>query len=449
MINLDKSPYLLEGKAQKQILVEIKKLEQRVDLLRRQGILTPETLQRFYGMKRFEHVAESNAIEGSTLSVGETELAVLKGITITGHDPGYVRDAVALDKALQCLAELAKDSSPTDLKQLKEIHELILGDRHSAGIFRNERVRIKGSKHTPPKTWTEVMDHMEIWEKWSIENSNLPAVIRATVLHAWFVHIHPFIDGNGRTARALTNLELVRSGYPSIIIRKKERDRYIDALGVSDEGRGGDLTDFFELIISRTNDALRGLEIAAKQQHGYNSAFEKIRKAQDRRLSIWNTSVSLLIRVIEHELCDVLIEKFNGKCGIRVFDDALELDDYVELCSRHSVSRTWAFIVNIQIPGLSPISRLAWFGYRSQQMCDYLEKFDQGGPSIFWSIKNPDDYPTWIQDDSEAPKYIELTTIQGSGDDWCVMDKNHSICKINTTNLAKAISEALLISVSS
>jgi len=445
MNNLDKSPYLLEGKAQKQILIEIKKLEERVDLLRRQRILTPETLQRFYGMKRFEHVAESNAIEGSTLSVGETELAVLKGITITGHDPRYVRDAVALDKAHQRLAELAKDSSPTGLKQLKEIHELILGDRHSAGIFRNERVRIKGSKHTPPKTWKEVMVQMEKWEKWSQENSQLPAVIRATVLHAWFVHIHPFIDG--RTARALTNLELIRSGYPSIIIRKKERSRYIEALGVSDEG--GDLTDFFELIISRTNDALRELEQAAKQGQGYNLAFEKIRKAQGRRLNIWNTNVSLLIRVIEHELCDVLIEKFNGKCGIRVFDDALELEDYIELCSRHTVSRTWAFIVNIEIPGLSPISRLAWFGYRSLQMYNYMEKFDQGGPSIFWSIKNPDGYPTWIQEDSEAPKYIGLTTIQGSGDDWCVMDKNQSIGKINTTNLAKAISEALLISVSS
>jgi Fic family protein len=263
MINLDTTPYSLDGKAEQQILAEIKKLEERVDLLRRQGTLTQETLQRFYGMKRFELIAESNAIEGSTLSVGETELAVLKGITITGHDLGYVRDAVALDKAHQRLTELAKDSSPTDLKQIREIHELILGSRPSAGLFRRERVKIKGLKHTPPKTWEEVMNSMENWEKWSQENSQLPAVIRATVLQAWFVHIHPFIDGNGRTARALTNLEFVRSGYPSIIIRKKERYRYIEALGVSDEG--GDLTDFFELIISRANDALRGLEQAAKR----------------------------------------------------------------------------------------------------------------------------------------------------------------------------------------
>lgn len=441
MINLDGSPYLLEEKSEENLLEDIKLLEERVELLRRQEILTPETLQRYYGMKRFEHVAESNAIEGSTLSSGETELAVLKGITITGHDPGYVRDAVALDKALMRLTELAKVDEPTDIKQIREIHELILGDRPSAGIFRSERVRIKGSKHTPPKTWEQVMEGMENLEKWSKYNKDLPAIIRATVLHAWFVHIHPFIDGNGRTARAITNLELIRAGYPSIIIKKKERDRYIDALGVSDEG--GDLNEFFELIIARANDALRGLEQAAKQGQAYNPALEKIRIAQERRLNIWNTSVSLLIRIIEHEL-NSIIEPINGKCHIKIFDNALELDDYIELCSGHSVSRTWSFIINLEIPGMPGISRLAWFGYRSPQMFKHLYNKEKGGASIFWSEKNPEGYPTWIQKENTAPGYIEMTTIQGSGDDWYVLDKNHLIGEKTTTKLAKQIAQALI-----
>ena len=129
-------------------------------------------------------VAESNALEGSTLTSGETELAVLKGVTLTGHDPGYVRDAIDLDRALQSLTELARKNQPVDIQQVKGIHELILGERPGAGLFRKERVRIKGSNHTPPKTWEEIMSGMEGWERWSLQNNDLPAIIRATVLHA-------------------------------------------------------------------------------------------------------------------------------------------------------------------------------------------------------------------------------------------------------------------------
>ena len=73
MINLDGSPYLLDPSAENYLLVEIGRVERRVSLLRSKKLLTAATLERFYGQKRFEYVAESNALEGSTLSVGETE----------------------------------------------------------------------------------------------------------------------------------------------------------------------------------------------------------------------------------------------------------------------------------------------------------------------------------------------------------------------------------------
>jgi Fic family protein len=206
MVELNGSPYSLSDNVTEKLLEEIHQLEKRVDLFRHQEILTAKTLKRFYGEKRFEQVAESNAIEGSTLSVGETELAVLKGVTITGHDPGYTRDAISLDKALQRLVELAQKPTLTNIEQLKEIHELILGDRKGSGLFRNKPVLIRGSHHLPPETWQEVMDQIEDWEKWSLDNTNTSAIIRTVVLHAWLAHIHPFIDGNGRCARQLAIL---------------------------------------------------------------------------------------------------------------------------------------------------------------------------------------------------------------------------------------------------
>ena len=239
MIDLDGTIYSIDAEAAKALAAEIKRISDRVQLLRSEGILTQETLYRYYGANKFEQIAESNALEGSTLSVGETELAVLKGITITGHDPAYTRDAISLDRALERLAELARVKEPTNLGQLKELHELILGGQPGAGQFRTERVTIRGSAHTPPKTWQQVMTEMERWESWSLNHSADPALVRATVLHAWLTHIHPFSDGNGRAARAIGTLELVRAGYPPIIIRRKERGRYLDALAKSDEA--GDL----------------------------------------------------------------------------------------------------------------------------------------------------------------------------------------------------------------
>lgn len=440
MLKLEETPYQLDTSAEKELLKKIKELEERVDLLRHSGSLTEDTLKHYYGEKRFEQVAESNAIEGNTLSVGETELAVLKGITITGHDPGFIRDAKALDAALQRLRDMAKEvKSPTDIKQLQELHSLILGDRPGGGIFRSEPVRIKGSSHIPPKAWEEVMNQMEDWEQWSKTNQSMPAPIRAIVLHAWLVHIHPYVDGNGRTARAITNLELVRAGYPPIILRKKERDRYIDALSESDIA--GDLRSFCELIVERTEGALKGLEISAKTKQGYSPIQERIRKRQEQQLNIWDTSVQLLISTLNHFVHEA-VDSVGGNVFIKAFDSPLDLEDYISLCEGKAAPRSWAFITNITIPGFSKQVRLAYLGFRSSAMFQRLD--EEGGPSIFWSKPNLNGYPKWINIEENAPFGLELTIKQGVGDEWYARKMDGSIEKLNTTSLAKAIANSLV-----
>ena len=440
MFNLENTPYLLTVKTESQLKEQLRVLEERIALLRLNGSLTDETVRNYYGEKRFEQVAESNAIEGSTLSAGETELAVLKGVTITGHDPAFVRDAIDLDKALIKLTELAKNKgTPTDIQQVHTIHQLILGDRAGAGIFRNVRVSIRGSKHTPPKTWQEVMTQMEVWQQWSIDNANLPAPIRAAILHAWLAHIHPYVDGNGRTARAITNLELTRAGYPPIIIKKKERERYIDALGESDQG--GDVSSFLELIFERVEGALTGLELSAKKMQGFNPALEKIRISQQKQLKIWETSVKLLASIIEHQLNSQL-DAVKGSCNFRIFETPLDLEDYVAVCEGHSVSKSWALIVAISVPGLPSIERLAYVGHRSARIHQHLGR--EGGPSLYWARKNPDGFPKWISDEESSPYAVELTTRIGNGDEWHIRLKNDYIETLSTTELASKITSALI-----
>lgn len=440
MLNLDKTPYLLGDEAKAEIIKQLNTLENRVKTLRNSGQLTQETLINYYGTKKFEQVAESNAIEGSTLSVGETELAVLKGVTTTGHDPAYVKDAISLEKALVRLAEMAKDKNlKTDHTNLRELHKLIMGDRPSGGVFRSEQVRIKGADHRPPKTSKEVMDAMDDWQKWSIENQNLPAIVRGAILHAWLAHIHPFIDGNGRSARAITNLELVRSGYPPIIIRKKERDRYINALAESDAG--GDIGSFFELIIERTEGALTGLELSAKSQQDYDPTIEKIKLQQGRNLQIWETSVALLIKTMEHYLTE-LLDQVKGSVYIREFESPLDLEDYTALIQRKSVSRTWCFIVNVSIPGIGKLERLAYISFRQPQLFHYMNNV--GGPAIYWSKKNPEGYPKWISADNNSPYCTEMTIEEGIGDAWSARLIDGTFKQCSTTDLAKNIAHSFV-----
>lgn len=440
MFNLEGTPYLLDVRAREQVKARLDAIEERVALLRRSGTLTEQTVKDYYGEKRFEQVAESNAIEGSTLSVGETELAVLKGITITGHDPAYAKDAMALDRALTRITELARDTKhATDIQQLQEVHGLLLGDRAGAGIFRRERVTIRGAKHTPPKTWEQIMTMMEDWQTWSLENVSLPAPIRSAVLHAWLTHVHPFIDGNGRISRAIGNLELIRAGYPPIIIKKKERDRYIEALAESDEG--GDIRSFLELIFDRIEGGLTGLELSAKRKQGFNPVVERIRQVQEKQLYIWETGVKLLASIIGHRLTQVL-EQVGGSGSVRLYESPLDLDDYLEICAGRSVSRSWAFAVRIDIPGVSRLEKLAYVGHRSNRMHQAMNH--EGGPSLYWSSKNPANFPKWLADGDKSPFAIELTARAGNGDEWIARLADDSIQRIQTTELATKIADVLV-----
>lgn len=434
-IDLQGTPYLLPEAGAAALFTQQHDIEERVTLLRREGTLTAATLRKFYGEKRFEQVAESNAIEGSTLSVGETELAVAKGVTLTGHDPKFVQDARHLDQALARLAEFARSKTPTSLNEAKAINGLVLNGDETTGEFRTYPVRISGSSHRPPATWGAIMDKMEEWSAWSLRNPALSSMIRSAVLHAWLAHIHPFGDGNGRTARAISNLEAIRAGLPPIIIKKtRDRDRYLDALRASDDG---DLGPFLALIIDRTEDGLRGLELAAAAQ-AYSPAVAKIRRRQEGALHVWTAGVDLLFAAVAADL-EELADQVGGKVAVRRYRDALSVEDFIALSQSRTIAHGWALRVELQFPALPPLIRLAWFGFRSTEMRSATSS--DGGPSIYWSEPNPARYPPWRRLDVGGPGGDELTLI---GDTWHVLrDRRH--VALTTTELARQIAHGLAL----
>ncbi len=432
MIDLEGTPYCFDD-VTSPFLQSSRDLEARVALLRSEGTLREETLRAYFGDKRFEEIAESNAIEGSTLSVGETQLAVLKGVTISGHDPAYARDAVNLAKALDRMVELAADKEPTGIKQVTEIHALILGDRAGAGIFRTEPIRISGSDHRPPKTWAEIMNAMEQWEEWSSAHGSAPPLLRAVVLHTWLTHIHPFVDGNGRTARAIMNLEFIRSGYPSVIFRKKDRIRYYEALAVSDAG--GDLGEIGQLTADRCADALGALERAARAQQGYDEVRLRLRDAQKRQVGIWNDAVRLLFSLTE----DALQQAFGdvGTVESTWYEAELRMEDYLALLNSDSSGNSWLFRFRVKVPALGDVSYLAWTGFRSDGVRAW-----QGigpGPSIFWSVRDTSGTRPWVRSDDAAPGGAELTLKIPDVDRWIVRSRDGQVIRRQPSELAAQI----------
>jgi Fic family protein len=437
MISLDGTPYFLDDVTGQEVGKRIAALRERVDLLRSQGRLSDQTLRNYFGEKRFELIAESNALEGSTLSAGETELAVMKGITISGHDPRFTKDARSLSRAIDSLAGVARDDRPVDLVLLRQLQGMILGDEPGAGEFRRVAVEISGAKHKPPAP-QQAQDQMLQWQQWSRDNAAADSIIRSAVLHAWLVHIHPFVDGNGRTARAVQTLELIRSGYPAIIIKKKDRSRYLDALASSDEGS---LSLLLDLVLDRLEDAIRDLVRAAERAQGYSEVAQRIRKAQERRLSTWTIAVEQLRFLVQQRLAEAVESLPSATTGTTP-EAELDLDDFLELCAGHPVGKSWSFRVSVSVPGLKPISLLAWAGYRSRRL-EPVYRSQQQFPSLFWSSKNPEKFPPWVLAQASAPLGEELTLLE-SGDRWAVLQHSGKVAEYTPNELAVALASTLI-----
>jgi Fic family protein len=181
-----------------------------------------------------EWTYNSNAIEGNTLTLLETKV-VLEGITIGGKSMAEHLEAINHREAILFVEDLIAQKEPLSEWNIKNIHALILKeiDNANAGKYRTENVVISGAKHIPPKHY-EIGDLMQkLIAEYQNEWKEFHPVVRAMLIHGEFVKIHPFIDGNGRTSRLLLNFELMKNGYPPIIIKNEERARYYDALDLA------------------------------------------------------------------------------------------------------------------------------------------------------------------------------------------------------------------------
>lgn len=215
---------------------EIKNLQEEITQFR-ESPLDKIALEKLREHFRTHHIYHSSGIEGNRLTLQETSLVLKEGIDITGKPLKDSIEVKNLGLAFDFLYELVQQDVDVTENHLKQLHSLIIGDDPSLspGDYRNIGVIITGSEHKPPEPFEVPIRMRELFD-WIKANKNENPIMVAAVAHHEMVKIHPFKDGNGRTARLLLNLILLKNGFPICNIKRSERPDYYNALSLADEG---------------------------------------------------------------------------------------------------------------------------------------------------------------------------------------------------------------------
>lgn len=254
-VGFDLTPLYPATKHLSELLEQVDDLRRCLDSFRP---LLPEQVTALRSVWDLEYTYESNRIEGNTLTLQETALVIDRGITIAGKSLREHLEATNHAEALLYVRELVEEQLPFTERELKTIHGLILSgiDRRNAGTYRRVPVGIRGSRHRPPEPYL-IAKQMEDYFRFYEENqAQQHPVLLAADMHEKLVTIHPFIDGNGRTARLVMNLVLMQNGYPIANISGAQSDRlaYYEALEAVQVDH--DVTAFHRLIAQEVKRSL-------------------------------------------------------------------------------------------------------------------------------------------------------------------------------------------------
>ena len=189
--------------------------------------LSPESLRRLSEDFMIDYTYNSNAIEGSTLTLEETALVLKEGVTINGKPLKHHLEAIGHRDAYYYVEDLVKNRVPISEKVIRDIHSLVLMDRQmDKGVYRRVPVRVGSFHPCQPYEVPILMERLML--DYDGEMRKLHVIERAAVFHLRFETVHPFIDGNGRVGRLLLNLELMKAGYPPVNIKFADRAQYYD-----------------------------------------------------------------------------------------------------------------------------------------------------------------------------------------------------------------------------
>ena len=238
-------------------LARIDALRAQIDALRPRD---PDALGRAVQRLRLEWTYHSNAIEGNSLDYGETRALLMHGVTAHGKPLKDHLDIQRHRAVIEYLEAMVRENEPLTLAVVREMHRMLMGDTYdvkaqtpdggwitreeTGGAYKthsNHVVTRTGETHyyaTPEETPARMTDLLDACTRLQaeVEAGETHPLVAAATLHHGLVEIHPFADGNGRLARVLMNLLLMRAGYPPAVLRTEHRDAYYGALAEADAG---------------------------------------------------------------------------------------------------------------------------------------------------------------------------------------------------------------------
>lgn len=227
------------------------RIHEKMDRLNSLRPLPADAVKKLHEEMRLLHTYHSNAIEGNTLTIIETKLVLEEGITIGGKSLREHLEATNNARAFDLIEDIAQKKKAINHVVIQQIHEEVTaGILEDAGKYRTKNVRITGSAKTPPD-WSKVTRLMDELIETIAQDTRHPLEV-AAILHHSFVEIHPFIDGNGRVSRLLTNLYLIAQGYPPVVLKVEDRGKYYRFLRTADAGNLGLFANFLAKAVDES-----------------------------------------------------------------------------------------------------------------------------------------------------------------------------------------------------
>ena len=239
-----------------QLLKQIDSKKKKLDGFRPLSSEQVENLKRFFDV---DFTYNSTVIEGNTLSLRETRVVLLDGITIGGKTVHEHLEVINHKEAIDYIEQLAhKNIDEYTRQDILNIHSIVLKniDNENAGKYRRIPVYVRLKNGTIHRYCEplKIIDEMDNFFTWLLQGPSEHAVLFAAEAHVKLVTIHPFTDGNGRTARLLMNLILLYYGFPPAIIKAKDRIAYLDAIEAWQQQNDKDL--FQNILLEAINESL-------------------------------------------------------------------------------------------------------------------------------------------------------------------------------------------------
>lgn len=234
----------------------LQRIDQKHKIIQSKRPLSKQLVKKLKEQFSLELTYNSNAIEGNKLTLKETHLVINDGMTVKGKSLKDHLEAKNHYEAVHFLYDLIDHEKKHTISErlIRSLQQLVTKaiEDSEAGKYRTGNVMISGSSHKPPPAYhvPKLMEELVDWIHKNIDKMH-PVELAAKAHHR-LVHIHPFTDGNGRTARLFMNLILMQKGYPMVIILKNDRKKYYRTLEKADKGETDDIEKFVAQAVERS-----------------------------------------------------------------------------------------------------------------------------------------------------------------------------------------------------